>query len=569
MTFLRRQYYPLLGSGTLGMVVVTLLLMSDMVIAGLFIGEDAVAGINLVTPIYSMAFFFVGLVSLGVPVLYSNAMGRFDKQAADDYFANGLTAAVITGLVLFAAVLLAGESFLKFFHPAQSVLEQAEPYLFWYRFVILILPVNYILSEMVLADGDDALSTLSNTLQVLGNIILSVILCRTMGVAGIGIGTLAGTGICILICLTHFLKRGNSLRPHIAISRSTMREIAKYSVIDSGSYLFLALLGAVLNWFVPWRFGPDMLILVSVILFMKELQLVFDGIGEAIKPIMSVYLGEGSYEGIRNCWRVARRSSILEGIAATLILILLAPLIIRALGIGDPAAAVYATRGLRMIALGLTFVSLLYLLTSYYLLRGKILLGLGISALRDVAVAAPMAVIGGLIFGIDGMMAGAAISPFLANVITCCYVSRRCGRENYPLLLKELEQGQKYGFYEVSLTPDEIVGLKRNVGGMLRGYSVPEKTVLRVEFLVEDLFMLIRERNGSSEVCGECTVTVREDGVQIITKDDGELFDLTEDDMRVTSIRVFIVSSVTKKLKENKRNLTTMSYNRNTFFVKW
>ncbi len=37
MTFLQKKYHPLLRAGTLTMIVVTLLLMSDTVIAGIFI----------------------------------------------------------------------------------------------------------------------------------------------------------------------------------------------------------------------------------------------------------------------------------------------------------------------------------------------------------------------------------------------------------------------------------------------------------------------------------------------------------------------------------------------------
>ena len=70
------------------MIVVTLLLLSDSVIAGLTLGEDAVAAISLVTPAYSLAAFFGGLLSVGVPILYSKAMGEFKKENANSYFAS-------------------------------------------------------------------------------------------------------------------------------------------------------------------------------------------------------------------------------------------------------------------------------------------------------------------------------------------------------------------------------------------------------------------------------------------------------------------------------------------------
>ncbi len=56
------------------------MLMSDSLIAGFFIGSDAVAGITLVTPLYSVAAFFSMVISLAVPILYSSKMGMFQKR---------------------------------------------------------------------------------------------------------------------------------------------------------------------------------------------------------------------------------------------------------------------------------------------------------------------------------------------------------------------------------------------------------------------------------------------------------------------------------------------------------
>ena len=50
----------LLG-GTLTMMMSSLMVMSDSLIAGAIIGADAVAGVTLVTPLYSFVVF-IGIV---------------------------------------------------------------------------------------------------------------------------------------------------------------------------------------------------------------------------------------------------------------------------------------------------------------------------------------------------------------------------------------------------------------------------------------------------------------------------------------------------------------------------
>lgn len=56
----------------------------DQVIAGFTIGSDAVAGITLVIPLYSLSAFLGSVLSIGVPILYSTEMGKFNKDRADN-----------------------------------------------------------------------------------------------------------------------------------------------------------------------------------------------------------------------------------------------------------------------------------------------------------------------------------------------------------------------------------------------------------------------------------------------------------------------------------------------------
>jgi len=114
------------------------------------------------------------------------------------------------------------------------------------------------------------------------------------------------------------------------------------------------------------------------------------------------------------------------------------------------------------------------------------------------------------------------------------------------------------------------VGTQQQVEKYLSENGVDCKVVSKVKLLIEDLFMLIYEKNGEDNaVYAECTVIIRETCVQLITKDDGVLFDLCSEDVVASSIVEFMVSGYMEKLKDNKKYLTTMSYNRNTFRINY
>ena len=66
----------------------------------------------------------------------------------------------------------------------------------------------------------------------------------------------------------------------------------------------------------------------------------------------------------------------------------------------------------------------------------------------------------------------------------------------------------------------------------------------------------------------ECSVLFRPEGVQIIFKDEGVIFDISEEDAAVTSLNAFVVASFMEKMGQNKRYLTTISFNRSSFLFK-
>ena len=112
-SFISSKYISMLNSGTILMVLTAVMGIADTLIAGVMLGEDAVTGICLVLPLYSLASFFAVCVSYGVPILYSAKTGAFRREEAEKYFGVGLTVAAAAGVLMFAAVLFGGEAYLR------------------------------------------------------------------------------------------------------------------------------------------------------------------------------------------------------------------------------------------------------------------------------------------------------------------------------------------------------------------------------------------------------------------------------------------------------------------------
>ncbi|MBR1875760.1 MAG: hypothetical protein IJ805_01480, partial [Lachnospiraceae bacterium] len=451
-TLMSEKFRSMLFGGTVTRIAAIILFIADSIIGGRLFGEDALSGINLVSPLFSAALFMSMLFSTGIPVIYGKALGKFDKEEADRFFGFGLLISILSGVIIFSLSFFLGHFYLGFFHASKTVVFYAEKYLFWMNFVFLVMPLQTFIGEMVYEDGDELLSTGSDVFQALVNIPLSVVLCMKYGTAGLSLGTFITTFMGLLILLLHFLKKTNTLKPNLYFSLKVLVDAARYSLIDASSYLFLAFYAIVLEKYTVLRFGPEMLAVVSMIITINELSIIFDGIGDAMSPILSVYIGEEAFQGMSDIFRLARRTSNIEGITISALMLILAPVVPGILGIDDPELVLLCTDAARIISLGFVFTSLLFLLSSYYLLFERIALSLMICALRDLILPIAMAVLTGEVFGLYGMFSGLAFAPFFAAVITAINIRRRFGRAEYPMLIPNEELKKTSALFNLTVS---------------------------------------------------------------------------------------------------------------------
>jgi hypothetical protein len=174
----------------------------------------------------------------------------------------------------------------------------------------------------------------------------------------------------------------------------------------------------------------------------------------------------------------------------------------------------------------------------------------------------------GKTLGVSGMFIGLSVSPVLAYIILMIFITTHYGKENCPLLLSKVPGNDSSRLFQLSVEPVQIIDLQKKIEALLLENNIDKRTVGHIKLLIEELYILIYEKNEGKCVLSECTIILRPDGVQIITKDDGVLFDISEEDVSVTSLTSFAISAYMEKLGKNRRHLTTMSFNRSSFIIK-
>ena len=563
MTFAESKFRRFLPAATFAMVVEFLMGVSSGAVAGHVLGEDALSAVNLMQPVFNVVTFFAMMVGVGTSVLYSTAMGRFERRRACELFTQGLWSAVGFGAAMFAALAFFRVPVLESFGASREVLAGADAYWCWFLPCAVLKPVSVFLVQMCYNDGDGRLCTIAYGAQFVGNCVLSVPLTIFMGLPGCALGTCLGNCAAIAILCLHFRRRSNTLFLVRHFSFMDTCRICGCSVGDACNRLCYAALFFLLNRYVISHFGSDRLPVLAVVVAVLGLSDAFDGVGTAVQPLAAVYIGERNGRLIRRIMMCATKYALVEGVALSTVLLAFPSLVVRFVGISDPAIVAESESAVRLVSLGLVGMSVMLLFNSYYMFVGERVLAIMLTGLSSFAVPFALYPPMGLLAGAAGVWAAIAVAPYASLALTAAWIAVRRGASRVPLLL-DRAQDRKTRVFDLVLDEKSICEASEAVGKFLRVRRTagPSKAGW-ASLLVEESLMIVKDRNTDRRILAEITVDLR-DGLRLVLRDDGEIFDITDVDAKVSSLRAYLVSNL-MAATPIRRNMLTTGFNRNAF----
>ena len=560
--FCEQKFSSMLISGTFTKAVMYLMLLSDSIIAGYFIGASGVAGINAITPVTAIVTFFGDLVSTGVGIVFARETGAMRKDRADKIYGQGLIISIGMGLLSALLIFVSRDMYFAVSGVTGDILNNALEY---YRLVPInafLTIVIFYLEQMVYSDGDELCNNICYGFQIGGNVILSIILTTFFGMTGIILGSVIGNALGILVCCWHFFRKCNTLHFVWHLSIKDFLLTSRYSIVDSSVYICWGLMDYVMISHVSGHYGENGLITLAVVVSLIEFGVVMDGVGMAMQPLIGTYFGEGNPKLIKRVMKSGIKASIIEGAAATLLILIFAKQFCALFGITDGEALAPSIAAIRIVCLGFVFCSLVSLTTSYYMLIDRIGMATAIACFQNGLLYIILPITGSLLFGFYGMWAGFVVAPAVALTTAMLFVFFRFKKDNFPFLLKSLESDIEV--LDGTLTPDAAVALSKEVSDSLLARQYPAGEANRAALFVEETGLTILDMNSNSKkpVLMELSLFFEEDSVLIIERDSGKLFDLTDPDVQVKGLSGFILSGLMASHQE-KAYLVTTGYNRN------
>ena len=305
---LKKIYFKYLAASFGSALVSSIYGVVDMVMVGQYHGPSGSAAMAVIAPIWNILYSFGLLTGIGGSVLLSNCRGKGrDKNNQNEYFTVSLALTVLFSLLLWSGLILLETPLLQLFGADETLMPLAKRYLIPVLFTAPIFLFTQLLAAFLRNDGVPALATKAVVAGGLINLFGDYFLVFTcgLGILGAGIATVGSAAVSLMVMLTHFGSKSNTLR---LVRPASFVRTAKRILTTGFSTFFIDIamgfLTMLFNRQIMRYLGADALAVYGMIVNISTfVQCCTYGVGQASQPILSLNFGAQQKDRIRKLVR--------------------------------------------------------------------------------------------------------------------------------------------------------------------------------------------------------------------------------------------------------------------------
>ena len=301
----RKYLVASLGSA----LVMSIYSFVDTIAVGQSEGPAGSSAMAVITPLYGIIVFLAILCGIGGSVLMSNARGEGNEEKGNAYFTASM---LLMGLLTVTAWIAFGvfhKEIFTFFGADAEIMPKVMEYAKWiiWFFPVFIAPT--FVSSFIRNDGAPGLATaavmIGGCVNIFGDWFL--VFPLGMGMKGAAIATVIGTSLQVLIMCSHFFSKKCHLKFVRPLDmRHSIRNILTIgfgaSVLEVGTVA----IAIMMNNQVMHYGGLAELAVYGVVASVGSLfQALFEGVGQAIQPLVSANHGAGNVDRTQRFWKMS------------------------------------------------------------------------------------------------------------------------------------------------------------------------------------------------------------------------------------------------------------------------
>lgn len=474
-----------------------------------FLG-NAATGVSF--PIICIANAFAWCVGDGAASYLSICAGRKDTDSAHKCVGTGITATLIISIVLMIICEVFAVPFMSMFGASDQTLGMAVEY---FRIVVAFFPFYLLLNvmnSMIRADGSPSYAMAAMLVGAIINIILDPIFIFLLkwGIAGAAWATAIGQVASFIVCTVYFFKPKSfvltkkSFIPDMAILRN-MVSLGASTFVTQISIVVLSLVCnmTLFHYGELSKFGPD--IPISVFSIQTKVYTVVCNIVVGLvlgaQPIFGYNYGAGRMDRVKETYALVLKSTLVVGLASTLLFQLKPEWIIGIFGGGNDLYLEFAIKTFRIYLSLMTITCLVKMTAVFFQSIGKSIHAVVASLVRDIICFTPLAIFLPKLLeaqnagaGINGILFAAPIADFVALiVILVLTVSFFRNLKN-----EEVHQPAENNHIQAS-RPGIIITISREhgSGGKQIGKMVAEQ--LNIPFYYKEMTAIAAQESGLAQ----------------------------------------------------------------------
>lgn len=212
---IRPLYFKYLAAAFGSALITSIYSIVDMAMVGKYHGPEGTAALAVVAPIWNIIYSLGLLMGIGGSVLFATIRGKEEGQSkrSNEYFTVSIVGAVFLAIITWIVIAFFDRELLVFFGAEGDTLTLAREYVMPIKFVVPCFLFTQTLAAYLRNDGHPALATAGVLAGGIFNIFGDYFFVFTcdMGAFGAGLATAVGTVISILVMLSHFFTKTNTL----------------------------------------------------------------------------------------------------------------------------------------------------------------------------------------------------------------------------------------------------------------------------------------------------------------------------------------------------------------------
>lgn len=322
---IRSMYFRYLSAAFGSAMISSIYGVVDMAMVGQYQGADGTAALAVVAPVWNIIYSLGLLMGIGGSVMFSTIRGISDhnQKQSNEYFTVALIGAGILSLICWIGCIFFDKELLMLFGADEKLLPLARQYMISVKFVVPSFLITQMLAAFLRNDGVPGLATkavlFGGIFNIFGDYIFVFVM--RMGIMGAGLATSLGSVLSLMIMLTHFRSKRNTL--FLQKPKALVPMLKSISVTGFSTFFVdvaMGILTVLFNRQIMKYSGASALSVYGIIINVSTfVQCCAYSIGQASQPIISTNYGARQGKRINETLKYALITAVLFGIAWTLL----------------------------------------------------------------------------------------------------------------------------------------------------------------------------------------------------------------------------------------------------------